>query len=350
MARTSAARSTPETQDAAAPGGPNSPPPGQTLPGLVWAFQFTAGGAAEEFALDQPLPDRSDGWLWLHFNLADARACRFLQGAASVPPAARDLLIDAEEHQQLHARDDCLYGVVADLVCGLDGVTEEIGFLHFAMTERLFVSGRRRALNGIEATRKALRAGTKIASVTELLDKILEHGIDAIDHYAEDVARRLDRIEERILVDDVDEGRQVLGRVRRTNVRLHRQLVILRALMQHFELDLRHNIAFPLAATKLSQRLDWLDTEIVSLRDRAQLLQEEVTIKTAEQTNRNLHVLAIVTTVFLPASLIAGIFGMNVGGVPLTQDRHGFLWSMVILAGASAIVLWLLKRSGIFGR
>jgi hypothetical protein len=26
------------------------------------------------------------------------------------------------------------------------------------------------------------------------------------------------------------------------------------------------------------------------LRDRAQLLQEEVTIKTAEQTNRNLHV------------------------------------------------------------
>lgn len=202
----------------------------------------------------------------------------------------------------------------------------------------------------MEATRKALRSGAKIASVTELLDKILEYGIDAIDHYAEDVARRLDRIEERLLADDVDEGRQVLGRARRTNVRLHRQLVILRALMQRFELDLRHNIAFPLAAAKLSQRLDWLDTEIVSLRDRAQLLQEEVTIKTAEQTNRNLHVLAIVTTVFLPASLIAGIFGMNVGGVPLTQNAYGFFWSIVILVGASALVLWLLKRSGIFGR
>ena len=350
MAGASAARSATESLGAAAAAGPNAPPPGQALPGLVWAFHSPAGGAAEELALDRPLPDRSDGWLWLHFNLADARACRFLQGAAYVPAAARELLIDAEEHQQLHAHDDCLYGVVADLVCGLEGVTEEIGFLHFAMTERLLVSGRRRALNGVEATRKALRGGAKIASVTELLDKLLEQGIDAIDHYAEDVARRLDRIEERILADDVDEGRQVLGRVRRTNVRLHRQLVIMRALMQRFELDLRHTIAFPLAAAKLSQRLDWLDTEIVSLRDRAQLLQEEVTIKTAEQTNRNLHVLAIVTTVFLPASLIAGIFGMNVGGVPLTQDPHGFFWSMVILVGASAIVLWLLKRSGIFGR
>jgi zinc transporter len=64
----------------------------------------------------------------------------------------------------------------------------------------------------------------------------------------------------------------------------------------------------------LSQRLDWLDTEIVSLRDRAHLLQEEVAIKTAEQTHRNLHVLAVVTTILLPATLITGIFGMNVGG------------------------------------
>jgi Mg2+ and Co2+ transporter CorA len=64
----------------------------------------------------------------------------------------------------------------------------------------------------------------------------------------------------------------------------------------------------------LGQRLDWLDTEIVALRDRSHLLQEEITLKTAEQTNRKLQVLATVTTVFLPASLVAGIFGMNVEG------------------------------------
>jgi zinc transporter len=101
---------------------------------------------------------------------------------------------------------------------------------------------------------------------------------------------------------------------------------------------------------KLGQRIDWLDNEIVSLRNRAQLLQEEVTIKTAEQTNRNLHLLAIVTTVFMPATLITGIFGMNVAGLPLTRSADGFLWSMAILIGAAAVVLWLLKRSGILRR
>jgi zinc transporter len=61
-------------------------------------------------------------------------------------------------------------------------------------------------------------------------------------------------------------------------------------------------------------------------------------------------VLATVTTVFLPASLVAGIFGMNVAGLPLTEDKGGFLCAMAILVIASALVYWLLKRSGTVGR
>jgi zinc transporter len=133
-------------------------------------------------------------------------------------------------------------------------------------------------------------------------------------------------------------------------VRLHRQITILRSLIQRFEPEACATPALRLSTSKLSQRLGWLDQEIVALRDRAQLLQEEITIKTGEQTNRNLHVLAIVTTIFLPASLIAGIFGMNFGGLPLVSDKSGFLWSLAILAGATGIVLWLLKRSGVLRR
>jgi len=60
-------------------------------------------------------------------------------------------------------------------------------------------------------------------------------------------------------------------------------------------------------------------------------------------------VLAIVATVFLPPTLVAGIFGMNVAGLPLTHGGYGFLWSMGLIIGASALVYWLLKRAGTFG-
>jgi zinc transporter len=133
---------------------------------------------------------------------------------------------------------------------------------------------------------------------------------------------------------------------------VHRQLVTLRALIQRFEHEIEEseNLSLNLRTKKLIQRLDWLDTEIVELRDRSRLLQEEIMLKSSEQTNRSLHVLAIVTTVFLPASLVAGIFGMNVGGLPLVTDQSGFLWAMVLTMAASLVVYWLLKCSGTVGR
>jgi zinc transporter len=319
---------------------------GHPLPGLVRAFRFGADGSAEELAVDQPIAE-DEGWLWLHFNLADGRACQFLKSLQGLPAPASELLIAADEHQQLHADETCVYGVLADLVCGLDGATEEIGFLHFAMTERLFVSSRRHSLNAVEATRRALRGGLKVATVAGLLEVIMEQVVEAVDRYAEDLAGHLDRIEEKILAGELSIDRQMIGRVRRMTVRLHRQLAILRSLIYRFERNMEPSwrTELRLATEKLRQRLDWLDNEIVALRDRSHLLQEEITLKTAEQTNRNLQVLSIVTTVFLPATLVAGIFGMNVEGLPLTYHESGFLWAMAILIAASALVYWLLRRS-----
>ena len=322
------------------------------LAGLVLAVRFYPDGTSEELNVDQPV-SAAGGSLWLHFSLADTRACQFMSTMPELPEPARALLVSGDEHQQLHGTETCLYGVLADLVCGLDGATEEIGFLHFALTETLFVSSRRHQLNAIEATRRVLRRGVKVQTPSALLETITGQMIDALDHYAEGLAAQLDRAEERILADEVNVDRQVVGSVRRMTVRLHRQLVTLRSLIQRFEQDIEEedaNPAISLPTEKLGQRLDWLDTAIVELRDRSRLLQEEIMLKGSEQTNRSLHVLAIVTTVFLPATLVTGVFGMNVAGLPLTGENSGFLWAIALTVGASAVVYWLLKRLGTVGR
>jgi zinc transporter len=322
------------------------------LAGLVLAVRFYPDGSSEELNVEQPV-SAEGGWLWLHFSLADARACQFMSTTPELPEPARALLVSGDEHQQLHGTETSLYGILADLVCGLDGATEEIGFLHFALTETLFVSSRRHQLNAIEATRRALRRGVKVQTPSALLETITGQMIEALDHYAEGLAAQLDRAEERILADELNVDRQVVGSVRRMTVRLHRQLVTLRSLINRFEHDIEDEDASPaisLPTEKLAQRLDWLDTAIVELRDRSRLLQEEIMVRGSEQTNRSLHVLAIVTTVFLPASLVAGLFGVNVGGLPWAGEPSGFLWVIAIIAAASAVVYWLLKRSGTVGR
>src|SRR5665648_837389 len=89
--------------------GARSKPRAQALPGLVWAFHFDKDGAAKELAVDQPIAEHLDGYVWLHFDLADARAARTLRSFSGLPSAAVESLVAACDHQQLHVDDACIY-------------------------------------------------------------------------------------------------------------------------------------------------------------------------------------------------------------------------------------------------
>jgi zinc transporter len=319
------------------------------VPGLVWAFLVHPDGSAEELAVDRPLEDHHDGWLWLHLNLADTRACHWLSVESDLPTAAVRLLLSTDTHQALHTTDDCIYGVFADMVRELDRPSDQLAHLRFAMTERRMVSGRHHALHAVENTRQALRGGLRVPSVASLLEAIVTHVADAINDVIGELAEELDKIEDAILADQVREERRKLGLLRRRAVRMHRQLAGLRALFHRLENDMvgSPSGALRIAAGGLVQRLDGLDHEVVAIRDRAHLLQEEIAGTLAEESAGSLQILSIITALMLPPSLVAGIFGMNTKGLPFTTDDTGFWWSMALLVASGAIAYWLLRRMGI---
>src|SRR5882762_126569 len=206
------------------------------IPGLVWAFRIHSDGAPEPLPIDQPIPFSRDGLLWLHFNLADARALHWLTPAnLDVPAQARALLLSKDTYQQLHTVDDCVYGVISDLLRDIGEATEETGYLRFVMTERILISGRHHALCAVDATRRALEGGRRIESVAALLETIVENVADAMDRISDRIAQSLDEIEEQVLSDDATDLRQKLGRLRRSCVRLHRQLSGLRIVFHRLE-------------------------------------------------------------------------------------------------------------------
>jgi len=81
-----------------------------------------------------------------------------------------------------------------------------------------------------------------------------------------------------------------------------------------------------LQAGKLAQRLDGLDHDIIELRERSRLLEEEIHFKLEEESNRHLTRSRSSPRCWLPPTLITGVFGMNTKGLPLTDVETGFLW------------------------
>jgi zinc transporter len=288
-----------------------------------------------------------DGWLWLHINLSDVRVAQWIETLPLLTRDTREVMLSGEGYQRLHAADDCIHGVLADFIRRIDRPSRhEIGHLHFVMTEKLLLSGRRDPLQAVEAVRRGLESGRKLVSVAALIDSIIERVADAIEDAAEIFERDLDEIEELVLSPDLHDERQRLGRLRRTTVRLHRQLGGLRSLLLRLERQEPGGLSpsIRLATSALAQRLDGLDHEIVAMRDRARMLQEEVSAKTAEQTNERLHWLAIMTALFLPPTLVTGFFGMNLKGMPFAESESGGLTAFVLCLMSAGIAYWLIRK------
>jgi len=155
-------------------------------------------------------------------------------------------------------------------------------------------------------------------------------------------------MEERLLAKRISVSRGELGSLRRMLVRLQRLLApepaaffrLLSRPPDWITEDQLHNLQQ--AAEKFSMAI----SDTTALVERVKQLQEELAALVNEQTNRTLFLLTVVTVLALPINLVAGLFGMNVGGIPLAQHRYGFFLVLGPLLVLTALLgYWgLIKR------
>lgn len=95
---------------------------------------------------------------------------------------------------------------------------------------------------------------------------------------------------------------------------------------------------------ELIRRLKRLKDNVGFISNRVTAVQAGLDSWQAEQINRKLYYLSFLSIIFLPLSIITGVFGMNVGGVPWTGQRDpkiadGFRNVMLVCVATLALVL-----------
>jgi Mg2+ and Co2+ transporter CorA len=323
----------------------------ETLPGLVFGYGFDAEGHATVLSVKtvaEAMTARS-GWVWLHFNLADKRARDWIDLNASLPDTAKELFLEADDHLRLSAEDDALFGVFADFRRELTRGTQDIAHLKFALAGRLLITGRRQSLQSIEDLRRALARGERLWAGEALLEWIFDNFADQVTAMNRELAERLEVIEERVLDDRVDPEDMRVGPIRRVALRLNRQVGALRihfaALVDNPERDLPEDV-FAMAE-RVALRLTSIGRDVEAIQERARIIQEEASAKSAEHMNRQLSALSALTALFLPATLVTGLFGMNTHGLPFDDHDHGFWLAGFVAAAGSGLVYLILRRMGL---
>jgi len=58
--------------------------------------------------------------------------------------------------------------------------------------------------------------------------------------------------------------------------------------------------------------------------------------------------LTSITIVFAIPTVVSGLWGMNVGGVPFASDSYGFLWVLLVAFACGIIITWILFKKELF--
>ena len=326
---------------------------GSDKDGLIWGYRFPPGRAAEPvtteavaafLASGDHIDDADAGdFLWLHFSLSNQASERFLRRSLELPDAFLDSLRSEVGSTRLELDDGRLVAVVHDVLFDSTFDASDVGTTSLCIAPRLVVSARLRPLRSVEQLRTAVRAGQAFRSPVELLAHLLRDQANVLADIVRKSTARVDEIEDRLLANRISSDRKELGALRRTLVRLQRLLApeptaLFRLLNRPPPWISRDDVA------DLRQSAEEFATSIgdsAALVERTKLIQEELSALVNEQTGRTLFVLTVVTVLALPVNLVAGLFGMNVGGVPLAANAKGFAIVVGLLVALTVVLAWL---------
>jgi len=290
-------------------------------------------------------PD-SAPFVWLHFNLAHAQALRWIQRHAQLPDAFFEALKEGSHSTRIERDDDALVGVLNDAHFDFAFEPFDIATLWICVLPHVVITARAHPLRSVDALRTAVRQGYTPRSSVALLEQLMRTQAAGLVDIVRGVTQRIDGIEDELLAGRLNHKRARLGVLRRLLVRLQRLLAPEPAAL--FRL-LQHPPTW-MGADDVQELRDSTEEFSVVLRDmqglqeRIKLLQEELAASVQEANSRSLFVLTVVTVLALPINILAGLLGMNVGGIPLADSEHGFWVIVGILVVFTAVAGWLALR------
>jgi zinc transporter len=313
---------------------------------LISAILFDGNGGGKKCTPDELAAwTPEQGLLWLHFNYSQPDINEWLSEKCGLDDITADVLTSEETRPRSHAVDDRLLLVLRGVNLNPDSDLVDMVALRAWIEPRRIITTRNRKLMAVDDVRNALYKGQGPRNtgdfVIQLCERLTQRMTVAISHFeeAEDV------VEDQVLDECNYKLRPVLGEMRRQLISFRRYLAPQRQVLTQLQfeelswLSKEHRSRFREVADRVTRYVEELD----AIRERAAIAHDELESRLAEQMNKNMYVLSVVAAIFLPLGLLTGLLGINVLGIPGSDNPHGFYVVTALLVIIAALQIWLFR-------
>ncbi|MGB5324530.1 MAG: zinc transporter ZntB [Pseudomonadales bacterium] len=208
------------------------------------------------------------------------------------------------------------------------------------------ITVRQRRLMAVQKVREAVEVNEGPCDLQQVVIEIIANLADRIAEFVDEIEARVDDFEREILHNTNLQTRAAVSALRRQVASVRRYLAPQRDALESLYrnssnmLDKKNTFEVREQSDRITRYVEDLDL----VRERILVVQEEISNAIAQQQNARTYVLSLVAALFLPITFITGIFGMNVAGLPGTEEAVAF-WrvagAMGLISAAILAGFWL---------
>jgi magnesium transporter len=288
--------------------------------------------------------------LWLNVHgVHDVALIKQIGDVFKLHPLVVEDILNTEQRPKIDEYDDYIFLETRNFYYDKETMLASSEQISMVLGHNFLLTFQERSTGAFEPVRQRLRANhahTRGQGVDYLAYALLDSVVDGYFKVLEDVSDDSEDLEDRLLAKPNNTELRNIHQLKHVTIELRRAVWPLREVINSLT---RNEKAFfqpstvPYLRDVYDHTVSFIES-LESIRDSLSSMMDIYMASVSQRVNLELRALTVVAMLFMPATLIAGIFGMNFNWMPWIDDKTGFWWALGIMSGIALIMILIFWR------
>jgi magnesium transporter len=264
-------------------------------------------------------------------------------------PLVIEDILNTEQRPKIDEFDDYIFLETRNFYYDKANIEASSEQISMVLGRNFLITFQERATGAFEPIRERLRAsGAQIRAlgVDYLTYAVLDSVVDRYFSVLEDVNDASEELEDRLLSKPNNSELNTIHQLKHISIELRRAVWPLREVINNLtrnEKGFFQPATIPYLRDVYDHTVSFIES-LESIRDTLSSMMDIYMASVSQRVNLELRALTVVAMLFMPATLIAGIFGMNFIHMPWIEEHNGFWWALGIMATIALIMILIFWR------
>lgn len=287
-------------------------------------------------------------WLNIH-GVHDAALIKKIGDLFNLHPLVQEDILNTQQRPKIDEYDDYLFLEARSFKYDQINMAVDSEQISFVLGRNYLLTFQERSTGIFEPVRVRLRvsrAHIRELGVDYLAYALLDSIVDRYFKVLEDVGDDSEALEDILLHKPTNTELHSIHQLKHVSIELRRAVWPLREVINSLtrnENDFFKPTTMPYLRDVYDHTVNFIES-LESIRDSLSGMMDIYMASVSNRVNLEVRALTVVAMLFMPATLIAGIFGMNFHEMPWLAEKNGFWWAMGLMVGIALVMIMIFWR------